>query len=120
MTNNVIIFPKAKGESPPQTLEEIHESITALRKSRADYMMVMALPSVLQIILEGGVDIDNEKCSKDLALFCESFKSLIYKSLDLEHQLHNFTESTFSVFEQEDGGLEYKYDLDIVVKNGEE
>ena len=120
MTDNVIIFPKAKGESPPQTLEEIHESITALRRSRADYMMAISLPHVIQIILEGGLDIDNDKCGKDLALFCEAFKALVYKSLDLDHQLHEFTESTFSVFEQEDGNLEYKYDLDIVVKNGEE
>jgi len=121
MTNNVIIFPKAKGESPPQSLEELHESIATLRKARADYMMTMAFPHIIQIILEGGLDIDSEKCGKDLALFCESFKALVYKSLDLEHALHDFTESSFSLFEHEDGNLEYKYDLDIVVdKTGEE
>ena len=40
MTNNVILFPGFKRESPPQTIEEIADKVTQTRKDHVDMIMI--------------------------------------------------------------------------------
>lgn len=49
-----------------------------------------------------GVEVDNEELVKHLAFLSSAIQALIYKSLELEHGMHDFIEDTVQIFSEED------------------
>ena len=74
MTDNVVIFPKAKRGTPPQTMEELLETVETTRKEHAEFLMDDILSFVFSRCYEEGFDLNQDHCLKSTALLVESFR----------------------------------------------
>lgn len=110
MTNNVIVFPKGKSGTPPQSLEEIKENVGKVREQHIQTILESAMPHIAEILLDSGVDITNEDNMPLFAMYIEMTKALIAKSAGMPHPFDEIAKKRFNV---EDDGyiLNYTYNL---------
>lgn len=111
MTDNVIQFPKAKMNTPPQSIEEMVADIDRLRRETADEMATSMIPQLIGIFMANGVDIDQHEYIKDVSMIVESSKSLLYKYFNIEHPFHDMIESVFEFSYNDDETVAYSYKL---------
>ena len=121
MTDNVVLFPKSKRETPPQSIEEIIDGVQKMREMRVEEILYSMTSLVLSQLIDSGVNIEDTECNKSIALLFESIKALIYKSFSLPHPLHEFSNQAFLIKEWDEEGLQYVYDIsNMVAKTDEE
>ena len=112
MTDNVILFPGFRREdAPPQNLEEIVDKVTQTRKEHVASVMNDMIPDVINMFGAYGVDINEDKYIKDVALVMESIKALLHRQYNLEHQFHKMVDGIFEFSYNEDNSIEYTYTL---------
>lgn len=112
MTDNVILFPGFKREdAPPQNLDEIHDKVTQTRKEHVAGVMNDMIPDIINMFGAYGVDINDDKYVKDVALVMEGIKSLLHRQYNLEHPFHNMVDNIFEFRYNEDSTIEYTYTL---------
>ena len=112
MTDNVILFPGFRREdAPPQNLEEIVDKVTQTRKEHVAGVMNDMIPDVINMFGAYGVDINDDKYVKDVALVMEGIKSLLHRQYNLEHPFHNMVDNIFEFRYNEDSTIEYTYTL---------
>ena len=109
MTNNVILFPGFKSESPPQTIEEIADKVTQTRKDHVDMIMIDLIPDMIHVFGSYGVDINSEEYVKDVAMIMESIKAMINRQYHLEHPFHSMVDNIFDFSYNEDNTIAYTY-----------
>lgn len=102
MSNNIIAFPKQKRNSPPQTMEELIESVEFVRKSHIDSLMDEIMSFYVYRAHEEGFIISNETCEKPNALAFDSLKASLYRSCNFDHSLHELADSIYGDKEKED------------------
>lgn len=95
MTDNVVVFPKAKRDTPPQSIEEIHEKRTAVKKEHAEVVLDDVMSNVFFHMSEEGFDLGHEDCIKTTAMLIETMRSAMYKAVDLNHPLHDIADTMF-------------------------
>lgn len=105
MTDNVIVFPKAKRDTPPQTVEEVHEKRAQAQKEHIEVVLDDVMSNVFYHLSEEGFTIAEEDCIKQTSLVIESLRAAMYKSVDFNHPLHDLANSMFR-YEPLDGPLE--------------
>lgn len=110
MTNNVIVFPKGKSGSPPQSFDEIKQNAVKVREHHIQTILESAMPHITEILLDSGVDITAEDNMPLFAMYIEMTKALITKSAGMYHPLDDIAKKKFQV---EDDGytLNYTYNL---------
>ena len=111
--SNVVQFPKERLAAPPQSIEEMQDSISTMRKEHVDNLMDMMIPSVLNLFETNGMDVENDVYVKDSALVIESIKALMYKYYNLEHPLNFIAETCFDVRMNPDETISYNYDISL-------
>jgi len=112
MTDNVILFPGVKrDEAPPQNLDEIHDKVTQTRKEHVAGVMNDMIPDIINMFGAYGVDINDDKYIKDVALVMEGIKALLHRQYNLEHPFHNMSDNIFEFRYNEDSTIEYTYTL---------
>ena len=112
MTDNVILFPGFKREdAPPQNLDEIVDKVTQTRKEHVAGVMNDMIPDIINMFGAYGVDINDDKYVKDVALVMEGIKSLLHRQYNLEHPFHNMVDNIFEFRYNEDSTIEYTYAL---------
>ena len=111
MTDNIIQFPKAKLNTPPQSLEEMVDSIEKLRRETADEIANSMIPQLIGIFMANGIDADQHEYIKDVSMIVESSKSLLYKYYNIEHPFHEMIESVFEFSYNDDDTVDYTYSL---------
>lgn len=95
MTNNVVLFPKAKRGTPPQTLEELIENVSEARKEHIEFVIDEALSFVFGRCYDEGFDLNQDHCLKTTALIVESLRAGLYMAVNLNHPLHAAAEGMF-------------------------
>ena len=95
MTNNVVLFPKAKRGTPPQTLEELIENVSEARKEHIEFVIDESLAYVFGRCYEEGFDLNQDHCLKTTALIVEALRAGLYMTVHLDHPLHAPAESMF-------------------------
>lgn len=106
-TNNVFKFPEHKivREVPPQ-IEEIEKAKEKGKQNYAEDIITDFAESMLGALDSYGIDQDSKNFDKDLAFAVEAIRAMIYRSLSLEHHLHDFVDSHVSVLKKDkDGNL---------------
>lgn len=106
-TNNVFKFPEHKivREIPPQ-IEEIEKAKEKGKQNYAEDIITDFAESMLGALDSYGIDQDSKNFDKDLAFAVEAIRAMIYRSLSLEHHLHDFVDSHVSVLKKDkDGNL---------------
>lgn len=111
--SNVVQFPVERLNVPPQSIEEMQDSISIMRKEHVDNLMDMMIPSVLTLFETNGMDVENEIYVKDSALVIEAIKALMYKYYNLEHPLNFIAETCFDVRMNSDESISYNYDISL-------
>jgi hypothetical protein len=112
MTDNVIVFPGLKrDDAPPQNLDEIHDKVTQTRRDHVTAVMNDMIPDIINMFGAYGVDINDDKYVKDVALVMEGIKALLHRQYNLEHPFHNMSDTIFEFRYNEDNSIEYTYNL---------
>lgn len=91
MTDNILSFPKDKIVRVPsaEILEKLKSQGT---KNFADGFADEIGTSLFMELEGGGLDCEDDMFAKDFTFLMTSLKSLIYRSLDLEHPLHKVSD----------------------------
>lgn len=112
MTDNVILFPGFKrDDAPPQNIEEIVDKVTQTRKDHVNMVMNDMIPEIIHMFGAYGVDINDDKYVKDVAMIMESTKSLLNRQYNLEHPFHKMVDNIFEFSYNEDSTIAYTYTL---------
>lgn len=95
--NNVILFPRAKRETPPQTLDDIKNSVKDLRATRIMVILNELINSfVLELKNVHEVDVlERQDVGKEMGLVIEAINSLLHKYMHLGHSFHEYAEEIF-------------------------
>ena len=93
--SNVIMFPKNKKGSPPQSMEELLENVETTRKEHAEFIVDDIMQFAFGREYEEGFDLADEKNVKSTALLVESLRAALYNSVGIEHPFHALAESVF-------------------------
>ena len=111
MTDNVIMFPGFKRESPPQSVEEIVDKVTQTRKDHVDGVMMDLIPEFIHLFGSYGIDINSDEYVKDVAMIMEAIKSMISRQYKLPHSFHELVDNIFDYSYNEDNTVAYTYNL---------
>lgn len=99
--DNVVQFPKAKKNSPPQNLEEVQSNLDAVRTLHVEETMAVLAGTMFDQLAVSGFDFDSEeevpKDIKDVALVFESIRSLLMKQYGMEHPFQLLGDHMFEV-----------------------
>ena len=105
MSNNVFKFPEHKivREIPPQ-IEEIEKAKEKGKQNYAEDIINDFAESMLGALDSYGIDQDGKNFDKDLSFAVEAIRAMIYRSLDLDHHLHDFVDSHVTVLKKDKEG----------------
>lgn len=105
MSNNVFKFPEHKivREIPPQ-IEEIEKAKEKGKQNYAEDIINDFAESMLGALDSYGIDQDGKNFDKDLSFAVEAIRAMIYRSLGLEHHLHDFVDSHVSILKRDENG----------------
>ena len=87
---NVIVFPKGKKNAPPQTMEEVIESVEMVRKEHVEFIVDDCCSFIFGRLSEEGFDLSDEGYEKQIVLVAEALKSVLYSASGIEHPLQTF------------------------------
>ncbi len=109
MTDNVVIFPVTKKQSPPQTIEEIVDRVTQTRIDHVENVLIDIIPDMIHMFGSYGLDISSDDYVKDVAMIMESVKSMISRQYHVEHPFHKMVDTIFNCNYNEDNTISYTY-----------
>ena len=95
MNDNVVLFPKSKRGSPPNSIDEIHENITVARKERIEMLIDEAMSFAFGLCQVEGFDLTADGCEKTTAMAIESLRAALYKTAGLRHSLFDVADQLF-------------------------
>lgn len=91
MTDNVLSFPKSKIiRDGNQNIEELAKLKTKSIQNFADSLTDEIGESIIGAFSVNGIDIENENFAKDFHFLISIINATIYRTLNLEHQFHEF------------------------------
>lgn len=112
MTDNVILFPGVRREdATPQNVEEIIDQVTQTRKDHVEAVMYDLLPEFIHVFGSYGIDINDDRYAKDVAMIIESTKAMLHRQYRLEHPFHTMVDNIFQFSYNEDNSIAYTYTL---------
>ena len=109
MTDNVILFPGIKRDTPPQSVEEILDKVTQARKEHVDGVVNDLIPDLIHMFGTYGLDISSDEYIKDVAMVMESIKAMVSRQYRLEHPFHGMVDNVFEFSFNEDNTVAYTY-----------
>lgn len=109
--DNIVIFPKSKKNSPPQTVEEILENVEKIRVEHSDLVLDELIPQIYTYFLDLGIDVMKHSCTKENVMLMEAIRSLIYKHNNLDHPLQTLADTIFTVATVSESGISYTYNV---------
>jgi hypothetical protein len=102
MKDNVVVFPRANRDIPPQSIEEIHEKRKAVKKEHIEVVLDDVMSNIFYQMHEEGFDLADEDCIKTTAMLIETMRAAMYKAVDFNHPLHDLANSMFKYESEED------------------
>lgn len=104
--SNVIMFPKGKKGTPPQSMTELLENVEAARREHTEFIIDETLSYVFSRCYEEGFDLNKEHCLKTTALVVESLRAAMYNTVGIEHPLFKVADQLFVSDEEAAAHLE--------------
>lgn len=100
MTTNIVEFPKSKivrdGALNTEAVNKLKEKST---QNFADTLVQEITESLLLELDNYGIDTEADHFNKDFYFLVSILSAMIYRSLELEHDFHNFLDSYVKVSE---------------------
>ena len=116
---NVFKFPEHKivREIPPQ-IEEIEKAKEKGKQNYAEEIIVDLAENLLGALDSYGLDQDSKHFDKDFSFAMEAFRALIYRTLSINHHLHDFIETSVSLLKKDENGnliMESPEDMEEII-----
>ena len=116
---NVFKFPEHKivREIPPQ-IEEIEKAKEKGKQNYAEEIIVDLAENLLGALDSYGLDQDSKHFDKDFSFAMEAFRALIYRTLSINHHLHDFIETSVSLLKKDENGnlvIESPEDMEEII-----
>lgn len=92
--NNIIIFPKDKSDSPPQSLEEVIDQIDNNQREAVEAAVDEIVPEILSKLSTFNMFIEDEK---DIGMIIESIKSGVLRNMKIKHELQEITDQVIKI-----------------------
>lgn len=101
--SNVVLFPKEKLGSPPQTMEEVQDTVEMVRHVHVEETMQILVGTIFDNLALSGFNFtpEDDSYTKDVALAFESLKSMLYKYHGMDYPIQDIAEKSFAL--QQDG-----------------
>ena len=90
--NNIVIFPKGKKDSPPQTIEEVVGGVLEAKAAHVDFLLDELGSYIFTRAHEEGFHMMTDDNMKINTLMIESMRSALYESVGIPHFLHDVAE----------------------------
>lgn len=96
---NVVQFPGAKRNTPPQNIEEVKSNLDAVRQIHIEEAMGLIATVLFDNMQLAGFNFDpeNNESIKDVALLLESLRSLLSKYHNIDHPFQLLAEELFAL-----------------------
>jgi len=91
---NVIMFPKEKLDSPPQSLDDMLEKLEDNQREAVEEALDQVIPGLISSLAKYNLYISDEK---DLGMIVEAVKSGIYRSMNINHNLQEITDQLIRI-----------------------
>ena len=102
---NVFKFPEHKiVREVPVNIEEIEKAKEKGKQNYAEDIVIDFAENILAVLDSYGIDQDSKHFGKDLSFTVETIRALIYRSLGLDHHLHDFVDSHVSIIRRDKNG----------------
>ena len=101
-SNNIVIFPKGKKDSPPQTIEEIVNGVVEARVINVEILADNIMMNLMEHSLDEGFDLFKEGHSNNVTLIYEAIRSALFGTLDIKHPLHDYADFMNEEFPEDD------------------
>ena len=96
--DNVILFPKEKFNSPPQTLEEVKNNVVNNQQTIAiDLAYSIVTDALLQMSHAGFHPFKYLESSHDMMFCLESIKAMILRTCNIEYPFHEIAKETIEI-----------------------
>lgn len=99
MSNNVVIFPKGKKDAPPQSMQELMDSVEEARRGHIDHIVDEIMSMIMHYTHMEGFDLAQEEKIESAIFLEETLKSTLLDAVDLHHPLQ---EIVYDVISRED------------------
>ena len=116
---NIFKFPENKivREIPPQ-IEEIEKAKEKGKQNYEEEIIVDLAENLLGALDSYGLDQDSKHFDKDFSFAMEAFRALIYRTLSINHHLHDFIETSVSLLKKDENGnliIESPEDMEEII-----
>ena len=116
---NIFKFPENKivREIPPQ-IEEIEKAKEKGKQNYAEEILVDMAENLLASLDSYGLDQDSKHFDKDFSFAMEAFRAIIYRTLSINHHLHDFIETSVSLLKKDENGnliIESPEDMEEII-----
>jgi hypothetical protein len=98
--NNIVLFPRAKRDSHPQTLKEVQQAVEGVKKQVAEIIIDESIGTIFKGLTNYKVVVkekDGNAFMKDISLIVEAIRAAVYRSLEFSHPLHTISSDMFDV-----------------------
>lgn len=103
LSNNVVEFPKHKIiRDGSLNSDEIKKMKTRSLENFADALVQEITENLLMDFDNYGIDMDKPETEKDFNFFVSVLSAVVYRSLDLRHDFHNFLDTHVKVIDIKD------------------
>ena len=89
ISNNIIVFPKDRNDTPPQRLEDVLDIADENQREAVEAAVDEVVPMLLSNLGKFNLYIEDEK---DIGMIIESIKSGVFRSLNIKHDLQEYTD----------------------------
>ena len=99
MSDNVVLFPNKKKDSPPHSMEQVYKKALESRKEHIEYVIDEVVGNIIGFSREEGFDLGSEDCLKSTSMMIETLRAGYYKSAGITHPLHAVAEMMFETID---------------------
>ena len=102
---NVFKFPEHKiVREIPINNDEVERAKEKGKQNYAEEIIVDLAENLLGALDSYGLDQDSKHFDKDFSFAMEAFRALIYRTLSINHHLHNFIDTSVSILKKDENG----------------
>jgi len=91
---NVIMFPKEKLDSPPQSLDDMLNKLEDNQIEAVEEALDQVIPGLIASLAKYNLYISDEK---DLGMVIEAVKSGIFRTIKIKHNLQEITDQLIKI-----------------------
>ncbi|NBW15596.1 MAG: hypothetical protein EBR82_47180 [Caulobacteraceae bacterium] len=91
---NVIMFPKEKLDSPPQSLDDMLNKLEDNQREAVEEALDKVIPGLIASLAKYNLYISDEK---DLGMVIEAVKSGIFRTIKIKHNLQEITDQLIKI-----------------------